>query len=363
MKIDIFTHVLPREFIDYFSKHIQSSELHDMDRVYALAPALFDIKLRLETMGKYENYVQILVPTQPAAETFADNPQEAVKWAQIYNDAMAEIVSKYSTKFVGAVAYLPLNNIEGTLKEIDRTINKLGFKGILLDTPIYKLKIPGQPSSGHDYDDITAVDAPDFMPIYELMSRLKKPIWIHPKGEGGVPVYRGDTRGKYGLSHVLGWPMETAMAMSRLACSGILTKYPDLRFVTHHCGSGIIPALGSRMDEAFDFLRQTGVKWGRDGLDPLETKRPTEYLSSMFYADTALYGDSPGLMCGYSFFGSDNILFGTDYPYDAEQGDRYIRQTIDAVNNLPISHADKEKIFWGNAQRILNLDLLEVKNG
>ncbi|MFC2024425.1 amidohydrolase, partial [Chloroflexota bacterium] len=62
------------------------------------------------------------------------------------------------------------------------------------------------------------MDAPEFMMIYESMSRYKLPIWIHPKGEGGVPVYMDEKRGKYGLSHALGWPLETAMAMSRLAC-------------------------------------------------------------------------------------------------------------------------------------------------
>ncbi|MFC2024426.1 amidohydrolase family protein [Chloroflexota bacterium] len=123
-----------------------------------------------------------------------------------------------------------------------------------------------------------------------------------------------------------------------------------------HCGSGIIPTLGSRIDNSFEWLRQKGFRWGQDGeVDPFENKMPTDYLSSMFYADTALYGDSPGLMCGYSFFGPDHILFGTDYPYDVEGGDRYIERTIEAVNRMPISDADKDKIFQGNSKRMLNL--------
>lgn len=50
-------------------------------------------------------------------------------------------------------------------------------------------------------------------------------------------------------------------------------------------------------------------------------------------------------MCGYDFFGVEHILFGTDYPYDIEGGDKVIRQTIDAVYRMNVSDANKEKIF------------------
>ena len=356
MKIDVFAHFCPKRFIDYFSKHVIDCEKLIGEDKAAVSPKLWDIDRRLGIMDKYEDYVQVLVPTQPAAETFC-HPEDAAHLAQVYNDAMAEIVSKHPDKFVGAVAYLPLNNIDATLKEIDRAIDELGFKGILLSTPIHQLKKPGEPAYGYDHESMKPIDLPEFMPIYESMSRRELPIWIHPKGEGGLPVYRGEEAGKYGLSHVIGWPVETAMAMGRLVCSGILAKYPNLIFITHHCGSGIIPALAGRLGNSFDYLRASGMKWGQlGGEDPFETKRPIDYFR-MFYADTALYGDVPGLMCGSAFFGVEHILFGTDYPYDVEGGDKYIRQTIDAVYRMNISNADREKIFEGNAKRILHLDL------
>jgi len=360
MKIDVFAHVCPKRFIDYFSKHVIDFEkLMGKEQGAILHPlwdTLWDIDKRLRIMDKYEDYVQVLVPTQPAAETYC-RPEDAAHVARVYNDAMAEIVSKHPDKFVGAVAYLPLNNIEATLREIDRAIDELGFKGILLSTPMYELKKPGEPAYDYDYEGMKPIDSPEFMPIYESMSRHKLPIWIHPKGEGGVPVYRGEERGKYGLSHTIGWPIESAMAMSRLVCSGILTKYPNLKFIIHHCGSGIIPALAGRLGNSFDFLREMGMNWKQPGgEDPFEAKRPIDYFR-MFYADTALYGDVPGLMCGYDFFGVEHILFGTDYPYDVEGGDKYIRQTIEAVNRMNISDADREKIFEGNAKRLLHLDL------
>ncbi len=355
MKIDVYAHICPRKFIDYFSDHVVSPEKLKETDWPAGWPMLWDIDKRLAIMDKYEDYAQVLIPTGPAHGVFR-SPEEAAELARIFNDGLAELVNKYPEKFVGAVAYLPMNGIDTTLKEIDRAIGELGFRGICMDTPIYQLKKPDGVNYDYDYDTVKPIDSPELMPIYESMSRHKLPIWIHPRGASGVPVYKGEKRGKYGLSHVFGWPIESAMAMGRLVCSGIMAKYPNLRFITHHCGGGIVPALVGRLDNSFDSLKFGGMKWGQaDGEDPFGVKRPVDYFR-MFYADTALYGDTAGLMCGHAFFGVDHMLFGTDYPWDIEEGDKYIRLTINAVNRMNIPDADKEKIFEGNARQILRLD-------
>ncbi|MFC2049570.1 amidohydrolase family protein [Chloroflexota bacterium] len=357
MKVDIYTHICPKPFIDYFDKHIMSvSKLRGLDRSAVVRP-LWDINKRLEIMDNYEDYVQVLVPTQPAAETFC-TPQQAPEAARIYNDSMAEIVSKNPDRFIGAVAYLPLNNIDATLREIDRALDELGFLGILLSTPIYELKKPGDPSCGYDFETMKSLDMPEFWQIYEKMSQKKRPIWIHPKGPRGLPVYHGEENeewGKYGWPFIIGWPVESATAVGRLVFSGVLAKYPNLRFIIHHCGSGVIPSLAGRLDHGVDFLRVQGLKWkDPDEKGIFDTKPPSDYFR-MFYADTALYGDMPALMCGHAFFGVEHLLFGTDMPYDIEGGDKYVRLTIDAVNRMSVSDADKQLIFEGNAKRILKL--------
>ena len=352
MKIDIYAHICPKEFIDYFSKHVVSPEkLKETDWPAGWSP-LWDVDKRLAVMDKYEDYVQVLVPTGPAPSVFR-SPKEGAELARVFNNALAELVSKYPKKFVGAVAYLPLNNIDATLKEIDRVIGELGFKGICMDTPIYQLKKPDGVNYDYDYETIKPIDLPEFMPIYESMSRHKLPIWIHPRGRGTLPVYPGEERGKY-LSHwAIGWPLESAIAMYRLVFSGVLAKYPNLRFIIHHCGSGIIPALAGRLDYPLDDNLKM-VPLGKE--NPFQLKRPIEYFR-MFYADTALGGDVAALMCGYTLFGAEHMLFGTDYPYDIEGGDKYIRNTINAVYRMNISDADKERIFEGNAKQILRLNV------
>jgi aminocarboxymuconate-semialdehyde decarboxylase len=75
----------------------------------------------------------------------------------------------------------------------------------------------------------------------------------------------------------------------------------------------------------------------------------------MFYADTALNGNTSALMCAYNFFGAEHILFGTDMPYDIGNGDVSISKTIGAIEAMDISEEDKKKIFEGNAKKLLGL--------
>lgn len=356
MKIDIYTHICPQKFIDAFDKQKVSWEKIPGTTRAVGGPALSDVGKRLEVMDRYEDYAQVLVPSGQVLEAFF-SPKDSAYLVQVFNDAVAEITQKHPDRFVAAVAALPLNNIDAALKEIDRTIKELGFKGILLHTPIFAYE-EGRPIElGYNYNTMKPIDSPEFMPIYESMARHNLPIWIHPVGQGGVPVYSGEKRGKYVLSHVFGWPVESAMAMGRLICSGIMTKYPNLRFIIHHCGSGIVPALAGRIANEFDKFKAIGVlKFDQPGEeDPFKNKNAADYFR-MFYADTALYGGTSGLMCGHEFFGAEHIVFGTDFPYDLAGGDKFIKKTVDAIYKMAVSDADKKMIFEDNARRILHLN-------
>ena len=50
-----------------------------------------------------------------------------------------------------------------------------------------------------------------------------------------------------------------------------------------------------------------------------------------------------------------NVLFASDSPFDPEKGPGYIRETIKIIEGLDISDEDRQKIFEGNARRLLKL--------
>ena len=226
-------------------------------------------------------------------------------------------------------------DVDAALDEVDRAIKDLKFRGVQIYTPIIDKPL----------------DSPEFMPLYEKMCQYNLPIWLHPQRGIEYPDYKSEKTSQYHIFGILGWVYETSTAMMRLVLSGTMEKYPGLKFITHHAGA-MIPFLEMRLAEWLDGYN---MLFGRTDIENL--RKPAVDYFKMFYADTALCGDVPALMCGYTFFGAEHMLFGTDYPYDLEGGDKYISRTIDAVYRMDISDADKEMIFEGNAKRILSLNV------
>ena len=196
------------------------------------------------------------------------------------------------------------------------------------------------------------LDSPEFMPLYEKMVELDRPIFIHPSREMTTPDYPGEKFSKYRVWTKLGWPYSTGLAMTRLVCGGVMEKLPGLKIITHHCGA-MVPFFAERIRVNFLTFEKFGAspKFGHH-----LTKRPIDYYR-MFYADTATNGSTPALMCGYAFFGAGHMLFGTDFPYDAQLGDIFLRQGIAAIEQMDIPNSEKKKIFEENARELFRLPL------
>jgi aminocarboxymuconate-semialdehyde decarboxylase len=137
--------------------------------------------------------------------------------------------------------------------------------------------------------------------------------------------------------------------MTRLVFAGVFEKFPKIKFITHHCGA-MIPYFADRIIALYNIF----VRGCKDTVFPGLTKPPIEYFK-MFYSDTALNGNTSALMCGYNFFGEDRLLFGTDMPYDHENGALSIRQTIEAIEGMGISESSKKKIYEENARNLLHI--------
>lgn len=320
LKIDVFPHILPGKYKEALQKKVPTGSF--IHRLIEAFPALTDLDLRFRVMDKYEGLVQVLTLGSPAMQDIA-GPKESAELARIANDGMAELVSKYPDRFVAAVASLPMNDMNATLKEVDRAITELKFRGVQIFSDVN-----GKP-----------LDSPEFMPLYEKMAYYDLPIFLHPRRASTVPDYPGESESKYGVFLMFGWPYETTVAMTRLVFGGVFERYPDLKVITHHCGA-MVPYFACRIHEEGEHL----------------VKPPLDYYR-MFYGDTAVNGNAPALMCGYAFFGADHILFGTDMPYDDQLGDVFIRETILSVQQMDISDLDKKKIFEDNARRILRLPI------
>jgi predicted TIM-barrel fold metal-dependent hydrolase len=285
-------------------------------------------------MDQFEGLMQVLNIAAPPLENIEDQ-QKAKDLARLANDEMAELVLKYRDRFAAALACIPMNNMDIALEELDRAINDLNFKGVQIFTPILNKPL----------------DLPEFFPIYEKMCQFNLPILLHPQRETDYPDYRTEGASKYTLSSSLGWPYETTTAMVRLVLSGVMERYPELKIITHHCG-GMVPYMVNRIT---GFVEAGEIFGSRKG--PGNLRKPVADYLKMFYADTAIYGYTPGLMCGYALFGAQHLLFGTDMPFDSQFGLRYTRETIESIERMVISDTEKKMIFEDNARRLFRLTI------
>ena len=333
MIIDVFAHLLTPRYLHERNSRAGVGFGTQYSKYWRANPGLTDLDIRFRVMDQYPDVRQILTIAGPNVESIT-KPADAVECARIANDEMAELVAGHPDRFITACACLPMTDVEATLVEIRRAIDQLGFKGIEIFTDIN-----GKP-----------LDAPEFLPIFELMRAYDLPILLHPRRTNSTPDYATEDRSKFLVYTNFGWPFESSAAMARLAFGGVLERFPGLKIITHHAG-GLIPFFHKRIELSWDFnVERMGYQ--KDG--QTLSRAPVDYYR-MFYCDTAIQGNTPALMCALEFFGADHMVFATDTPYDNELGTRVYRETIPAVEAMPISSADRRKIFEGNARRLFKL--------
>ncbi len=332
-KIDAFAHVIPTKYKEALFKRADDRfRSNNWDDVIEATPALFDLDNRLKVLSLHEGLSQMLTVASPALEEAA-SAKDAAYLARLANDEMADMVAKHPDDFAGAIACLPMSDMEDALKETERCIEGLQFRGVQVFTPV-----DGKP-----------LDAPEFLPLYEMMARYDLPIWIHPARGRGVPDYPNEGHSRYYIYQMFGWPYETTAAMVRLVFSGVLERYPGLKFIAHHCGA-MLPFFAERVVVGQDYAASNlKARWKQSLPRP-----PVEYFR-MFYGDTAVNGSTAALMCGHAFFGTQHIVFATDFPYDDEDGRRFTREVIRSVENMSIPDEDKRLIFAENIKSLTHL--------
>lgn len=321
MKIDVFNHLMTKKYIEGLSKKARPDYDFVKKAVWSTKKnsPLIELDIRFRLMDRHPDVLQVPTIGAPPLEMVVKS-SDAADLAKTANDELAEITQKYPDRFIGAVACLPLSDMDAALKEVDRTLTDLHFRGVEIFTHV----------NGE------SIASPELMPLYEKMAGYDLPIWIHPISHPDRPV-----------KEPFGWPTETSLALLDLVAAGVFQKYPDIKFIVHHCGA-LVPFFSQRIRTSWTRHAVTEGSTVRDPLDHLQR----------LYVDTAVYGNPAALMCGHAFFGAEHMLFGTDAPLGAAYSEHGLTQlTIDSIKEMQIPDADKEKIFIGNAIRLLRLDM------
>ena len=326
MIIDIFTHVVPQQYMDRMGRI--APNLADMGKRMRGLKTLYDMDARFRTMDPFDDYRQLVTMSLPSIESYAD-AKTGPELARIANDAMAELCRKHPDRFAGfaAAAYLP--DMDASLRELDRAITQLGAKGMQTFT-----NINGRP-----------LDEPAFLPLFAAMHEYGLPIWIHPERNPMMADYLSEPRSRFEVWCILGWPYETSVTMTRLVFAGIFDKFPGIKLITHHLGA-MIPFMAERLDWGYRTLGSRTSDEDYSHILP-GLKRPHADYFKMFYGDTAIFGSGPGTRCGVDYFGVSNVVFASDAPFAP------IEPAIRAIERLEVSGEDRNRLFGGNAERLM----------
>lgn len=273
-----------------------------------------DIAYRQAVLDEHRVDTQVITLTTPG--THVEPPAVAAKLAAITNDAFARVKAERAGRFT-ALATLPLCDPAASVTEFVRAVDDLGLPGAMLFSNVNGIGLDDQ----------------QFWPLYEAADDRDAVMMIHPTYPVGVEAMRD-----YWLMPLNGFLFDTTLAASKLVFSGVVKRYPRIRWVLGHLG-GTIPFLAERLDRGWRAFAEC-----RAHID----EPPTAYLKRHFYYDTVNFAAGP-LKLAIEFAGASRILAGSDYPHMIGS----IPLMLEAINALPISDQDKVAIRGGNAARLL----------
>jgi aminocarboxymuconate-semialdehyde decarboxylase len=280
-----------------------------------------DPEVRLRLMEKYGIDMQALSQTGTVLLGF--NAEESAEICRRSNTDNYALCKSYPYKFVN-VCFISLLDMKSAMKELSRAINELDCRGITVCT--------NQQGKG--------LDSPEYFPFYEKLVEHDLPLFLHPIHWESYPLVAMDKG--WWMMQIFGWPFDTTQAIWRLIMGGVIDRFPSLKVVSHHLGA-MFPYFIRRVEKNVNkFLKG-------------KLPRPISEYWENIYGDTAMDGTEAAYPCGYAFFGSDRMIFGTDYPFGPEAGEDFIRTNLAGVKAMNIPVEDMAKILGGNAKRLLKI--------
>ncbi|MFT4047530.1 MAG: amidohydrolase family protein [Solimonas sp.] len=266
-------------------------------------PGSSSIRERLAVMDAAGIYAQIVYPNilgfggQAAAKVDAALRLVCV---QIYNDAMAELQRDSGDRLL-PMALLPWWDVREAVKETERCA-AMGLRGININSDPHFQK----DESGRQIPDL---GSPHWDPLWEVCVDRELPVNFHIgasetsidwMGQQGWPSLPRDLRS--GISGAMLF-FNNGKVVSNLIFSGMLDRFPKIKFVSVESGVGWVPFLM----EALDYQLAEIAEGKRFEL------KPSEYFRRNFYA--CFWFEQKDLSTNLRAAGIDNVLFETDFPH------------------------------------------------
>jgi predicted TIM-barrel fold metal-dependent hydrolase len=272
-----------------------ASKIHGklaVDTFEEIHPSASQPKERLRIMDQLGLTFQVLYPNTLGFGAHLvmnmKDPELRDFCLRAYNDGMAEVQAEGEGRLYPQAA-VPFWDIDAAVKELERAHDRLGLTGFVI------------------------TDAPETWGLPTLCDRYYDPLWSVAQ-ERGLPVNFHIGGGFHPGAPWQGWRRPGALActsslvyLSNVRCitnlifSGLLDRFPSLKFVSVESGIGWLPFQ----------LELCEYQYDENAVTHLEL-RPTEYFQRQIYASYWFEDDAETVI---RKLGADNIMFETDFPH------------------------------------------------
>ncbi len=244
------------------------------------------------------------------------------------NDRLKEVEGRFPGRFLG-LAHVPPLGGEPSLRELERAVVQLGFKGVSIPSIIGK----------------TELDAPELWPFFQKVSEMGLFVFIHPALSSSGSYL------DYDLGRSVGREFQLVLTVIRLINGGVLDQFPKLNFIVSHLGGGIAALMG-RIEPYQDKSFWGTADHPRHGKLPQRLFR--EYFDRIYFDTGGFFGNINAVKCALTEIKPKNILFGTDYPQEIRD-EVQIENFVEDLKKLPLSQGEKNGIFSENGKKLLKI--------
>lgn len=323
MKIDIHTHILPKDIPKWVEKfgygrfvHLEdcgpcSARMMIGDKMFREVESnCWDPQVRLSDCDRDGVHVQVLSIVPVLFNYWAKGPH-AMETSRFFNDFVAEVVSRHPSRFAG-LGTVPMQDPDLAIAEMQRCITELGMVGIEIGSHVNEWNLSD----------------PALFPFFEACAETGASLFVHPWDMMGK-----ERMEKYWLPWLVGMPAETSLAICSMIFGGVFERLPDLKVAFAH-GGGSFPATISRIEHGFKV---------RPDLCAIDNdKNPRSYLGK-FYIDSLVH-DERILDYLVDLMGAHRIALGSDYPFPL--GEHHPGSLIES---MPYSDDTKRMLLSGTA--------------
>jgi predicted TIM-barrel fold metal-dependent hydrolase len=276
--------------------------------------------------------VELMFPNKGLSMWATPDAEFAMAQCRVWNDWAWEMFGQHRDRVIiaGAIATADLG---GSIIEVER-LAKLGLKCLTL---------PCKPVWGAHNIDHVNYNLPHFDPLWSVIQEADLAITFHVSTGRDPRAARGN--GGAVINYVSHSLSPTIEPVANLCASGVLERFPKLRFATIEAGIGWVPWLLDAMDEAY----RKHHFWVRPKLQGL----PSDYYRA--HGFSSFQEDKAGLDLAAGHNLADNFMWANDYPHhegtwphSAEAIERTMGQLSDGA---------RAKILGLNAARFLKLEV------